>query len=397
MVQVYTNAKALLGDNLELADEVTIVVEGETIADVLREQLDDGEDLQGALVIPAFVDAHTHIGDTAAKELGIGLKVEAAVAPPNGLKHRFLRSLSREELVASMRQGMLEMLKSGIAAFGDFREEGLEGVLALKEAAQGLPIKPVILGRPIADANKGLEVIQEEVRQILEVADGLGISSVNVFPVEIMHEFRNLLKDKLLAIHIAESPRSAVRSFEKYGKSEIARALEFEPDLMIHLTNATDEDLKLLSEHKQPIACCPRTNCLLGDGIPPLAAMLKSKINFGLGTDNMMFSSPDMFREMDFASRVSRGVSKDPTCVESRSFLQAATKKGADALQIGSKFGTIAKGKSASFLVLNPNSRSFVYSHDLISTVVHRLGPEDIWAFVCQGKDVIKDGKFLLA
>lgn len=396
MVQVYTNAKALLGDNLELADEVTIVVEDETIVDILREKRDSGQDLKGALVIPAFVDAHTHIGDTAAKELGIGLNVEAAVGPPNGLKHRFLRNLNREKLVASLRQGMLEMLRSGIAAFGDFREDGLEGVLALKEAAQGLPIRPVILGRPLADFSGGLQATQEEAKQILEVADGFGISSINAFPVETMRKLRNMLQDKLLAIHIAESPRSAAASFKKHGKSQVARALEIEPDVMIHLTNATNQDLDLLAENKQQTVCCPRTNCILGDGIPPLATMLKKNIDFGLGTDNMMFSSPDMFREMDFASRVSRGANQDPTCVETSSFLQAATKKGADALKIGSKFGTIAKGKSASFLILNPNSRSFTYSHDLISTAVHRLSSEDIWTFVCQGRHVIKDGKFLL-
>lgn len=396
MTQVYTNAKALLGDNLELVDNVTIVVDGESIIDVIREKRETGEDLGGALVIPAFIDAHTHIGDTAAKELGIGLNVEEAVAPPHGLKHRFLRSITREELMASLRLGMVEMLKCGIAAFGDFREGGLDGVLALREAVNGLPIKPVILGRPLSDSNGGFGPTEEEICRLLELVDGFGISSINAFPVNTMKQLRNLLQDRILAVHVAESPRDSAQSFEKYGKSEVERALEVEPDLMIHLTNATDADIELLVEHNQKIVCCPRTNCILGDGIPPMERMLRKGLDFGIGTDNMMFSSPDMFREMDLSSRVSRGVNQDATCVKTISFLQAATKNGADALKIASNFGTIAKGKTASFLVLNRCSRSFIHSHDLISTVVHRLGPEDIWTFVCQGKTVIKNGKFML-
>ena len=44
------------------------------------------------LIVPTFVNAHTHIGDSFIKEKGIDLpkNIKDLVAPPDGLKHRLL-------------------------------------------------------------------------------------------------------------------------------------------------------------------------------------------------------------------------------------------------------------------------------------------------------------------
>ena len=44
------------------------------------------------LIVPTFVNAHTHIGDSFIKEKGIDLpkNIEELVAPPDGFKHRLL-------------------------------------------------------------------------------------------------------------------------------------------------------------------------------------------------------------------------------------------------------------------------------------------------------------------
>ena len=74
--------------------EGRVVVEDGEIAAVEETRVDSD-----AIVCPAFVNAHTHIGDSVAKEAGVGLGLEAAVAPPDSEKHRRLAAASREELV----------------------------------------------------------------------------------------------------------------------------------------------------------------------------------------------------------------------------------------------------------------------------------------------------------
>jgi len=395
-MEIYTNANVLAGEELEWTPNATIVVENGRIAAIERDTRRDGIDLRGGIVIPAFVDAHTHIGDTAAKELGVGLPVEEAVKPPHGLKHRFLRQLSEEELHASIRQGLKEMLLSGVAAFGDFREGGLAGVRALRKAADGLPIRPVILGRPMADSREGEHLTAKELEMLVDEADGFGISSINAFDADVFHRMRQAARDKILAIHISESPREAAFSVERYGRTEVLRALEFAPDLMVHLTHATAKDLDELQRRGQAVAVCPRTNLLLGDGIPPLHEFFRRNMPISIGSDNMMFSSPDLFREMDAASRAARGATQNPQAIDARYLLQAATVWGARALKLDRDIGTVEAGKTATFLVLNAENPSFVYSHHPVSSIVHRCSPADISWFVCYGVTVIREGEFLL-
>lgn len=396
-MEVYINGTIAAGPDMEWMEHATLIVEDGKIAAIERESREHGIDLEGGLVIPAFVDAHTHIGDTGAKELGTGLLVEDAVLPPNGLKHRYLQQLSEERLYETIRQGLKEMLKSGIAAFGDFREGGLDGIRVLRRASEGLPIRPVILGRPMADSKAGFELTRKELEAVAEEADGFGISSIGAFQMEMYHQIREVAADKVFAIHLSESPRDHERSLQEFGQTEVKRAFAFEPDLMVHLTHATESDLEQLEVRQQRIACCPRTNLLLGDGIPPLHEFYRRGISISIGSDNMMFSSPDLFREMDTASRVTRGATRDPRSIDARYLLRSATLSGAEALKLDAVMGSLEPGKEATFLVLDKSRDPFKYTHDWTSSIVHRCSPDDIRHFVCAGTTVIEDFEFKLS
>ena len=65
------------------------------------------------LIVPTFVNAHTHIGDSFIREKNIDLpkNVEELVAPPNGLKHRLLKEASDEEIIDGMEKSLDIMIK----------------------------------------------------------------------------------------------------------------------------------------------------------------------------------------------------------------------------------------------------------------------------------------------
>ncbi|MEW5817768.1 MAG: amidohydrolase family protein [Spirochaetota bacterium] len=145
---VFKNATLLEGTALKVREDAYLVVEDDRIAAIGSGRIPEGLDLGGALVFPAFVNAHTHISDSIAKEAGVGLPTERAVSPPDGLKYRYLKQLSARELRQSLADSMREMWANGITAFGDFREGGWEGLAALKEVLEGKPIKAVIFAEP---------------------------------------------------------------------------------------------------------------------------------------------------------------------------------------------------------------------------------------------------------
>jgi 5-methylthioadenosine/S-adenosylhomocysteine deaminase len=109
-------------------------------------------------------------------------------------------------------------------------------------------------------------------------------------------------------------------------------------------------------------------------------------IEFGLGTDNMMASSPDMFREMEYTSRVIRGMNRDAGSIDSRKILIAATLQGARTLKLEKDLGSLSPGKFASFIVLNTQDMNLRYSQDMFSAIVNRAGVQDINSIYIEGE-----------
>ena len=386
----YHNFTILEGSGLQLRDNAFLVIEDNLIIEIGSGTPDESTDLCGALVFPSFVDAHTHIADSIVKEGGIGLPTEEAVSPPDGLKYRCLRELSPEELKISLASAIDELLINGITAFADFREGGTGGVAALKEVAAGKPIEAVIFGEP--DFPLGSDNYLMEASPLLKSADGMGIGDIAGYSKSALSTLMELheKEGKRLAVHVAETNNAQQRCLETWGKSEVERALEFNPALFIHFTNPVSGDLDLARKSRIPIVCCSRTNCIIADGIPPFGEFIKMNLPLALGTDNMMFTSPDMFREMDWFSRLARGESGRADAVSPKEVLSIATLGGARSLGLETKLGSLEEGKAASFIALDSNSINLRGIRNIHSAIVHRAGPSDIQLIVSWGKEVFK-------
>jgi cytosine/adenosine deaminase-related metal-dependent hydrolase len=386
-ILAFMGAAIIAGDDMEPVHDAALNVQGGRIL-ALGAALPGARraDLGASLICPMFINSHTHLGDSGAKEMGIGLRLEEAVAPPDGLKHRYLAGVDTETLICTMRSTMVDMLQSGTIAFADFREQGLTGVQALRRAAAGLPIRAVALGR-MAEGATNAET-ERGAHALLAEADGLGIRDVESYSPELLTMLRSRYPGKLFAVHAAESYAAQQESLRRTGRTQIARALDWEPDLLIHLVHATPDDLALVAGRRPAVVSCPRCNGTLGDGFPDLAAWRRAGIVFAIGTDNVMFVAPDMLREMDFASRLGRGLAQDPTAIDTRDVLRAATIEGARALRLDHELGSLAPGKEASFIAFNLDGPHLRYQHDPVSALVHRAGRADIAAVYVAGQRI---------
>ncbi|MHB8134362.1 MAG: amidohydrolase family protein [Anaerolineaceae bacterium] len=381
----FSGATIVAGDDFQLLSKASlnvvngrIVSIGDPIADAVQISFESG------LICPMFVNAHSHLGDTGAKELGIGIPMEMLVSPPNGLKHQFLSKLSRDEHISQMRHGIIEMLSNGIIACGDFREQGMEGVIRLKEAVKGLPLKVKILGR-FSETSDPKTMLQEAI-ELLDSADGLGIRDVDSYPISLIQRLRRDFPEKLFAIHVAENYQVEQKSILEYGCGQAKRSLEMEPDILIHLTHTSTNELLEINSANIHAVSCPRTNSILGDGLPDLKNWIDAGIEFGLGTDNMMASSPDMFREMEYTSRLIRGMNRDAGSIDSRKVLLSATLQGARTLKLEKDLGSLSPGKFASFIVLNTQDKNLRYCQDMFSAIVNRAGVQDINSIYIEGE-----------
>ncbi|WP_435174803.1 amidohydrolase family protein [Halorussus sp. AFM4] len=325
----------LRGPRFDPVEGRVVVEDGEIVA-VEEESVNSSQ-----IVLPAFVNAHTHIGDSIAKEAGGGLSLDELVAPPDGLKHRLLRQASREEKVGAMRRSVRFMESTGTAAFLEFREGGVEGVYALREAVEGLDVDPVILGRETVEA--------------MEAADGFGASGAR--DGEFGRE-RNATADagKLFGIHAGER-----------DPDDINPALDLDPDFLVHMVHPEPLHLDRLEDSEIPVVVCPRSNLVTGVGVPPVAD-LADRTTVALGTDNVMLNSPSMFREMEFANKLAD--------VSASEVLAMATRNGAEIA--GLDCGVIEEGRPGKLLALDGDSDNLSGAQDPVRAVVRRAGASDV-------------------
>ncbi len=239
------------------------------------------------LIVPTFVNAHTHIGDSFIRKKNIKLprNIEELVAPPDGLKHRLLKETSDKEIIGGMKESIDEMTKTGISHFCDFRENGLQGINHLKKALGKTNISPVILSRP-----NQLTYNKEEINLLLKNSQGIGLSSILDLEYSEIEKIAKHTKKmgKMFVIHASERIRE-----------DIERVLDLKPDFLIHMNYASESDLNCVKDDNIPIVICSRSNEFFG---------LKSNINLFskigidimLGTDNAMLNTPNILDELKF-------------------------------------------------------------------------------------------------
>lgn len=370
------NGLVLCGFNLQ-AVKTNVIINDEGRIIKLSPHDESGEiiDATNCIVMPAFLNAHTHIADSILKDVGDGLTISELVEPPNGLKHKLLNETSDEKLIESMHEEAKEMLYSGISTFIDFREGGIEGVKLLKKAVYDLPINACILGRcnEYYDPKTTVEEARLLTRELLQYCDGVGLSGVQDVDSEIMMQIAQVCndEDKLAVVHVAEYYDLQEKSIQLTNQTEIERALRAGFTTIVHATQPVLQDLDLLVENSPFIVACPRSNGMLSTGIPPVSVYNEVGLDVALGTDNVMFNKPDMFREMEYTLKSMRGTYQNK--ITARDILKMATING---FKILGKDISITEGNVSDILVIKQKSE------DPYLSVVNRSSAEDIVNFI---------------
>ena len=247
------------------------------------------------IVLMDTVNGHTHCADYGLR-VPPGMSLQELVAPPDGLKHRYLREAPDTEISSNMSRFARDSRASGAVTFVDFREGGARGCRMLRESAP----EAVILGRPVSP-----DFDPEEIDDILSVADGIGISSVSDMDPGYIEAVADAVRERrmVFAIHVSERVRE-----------DIDFVLSLDPAFVVHMCEATDSDILKCAEAEVPIVVCPTSNRYFGK-VPPIARAEALGADLAIGTDNGMIRSPDMVAEALEFARTAEAQGGDPETV----------------------------------------------------------------------------------
>jgi cytosine/adenosine deaminase-related metal-dependent hydrolase len=428
MIFIIRNISMLYGQDLHFVDKGFICInENGIIIDLGKEDTYRDQhsfidtkvyDGTGFLVIPGFINSHTHIADSIGKDISISSTFNEMINPIYGIKKKILNKSFEEHLKYFIRTSAISMIKKGTIYFVDFREGGPKGIELLKEALTDLPIKSVILGRveyyfdlkkilknkkqtKKQDSDEKLVKLSklslESLSKVLKLSDGLGLSGANENTDDSLKQYENMVKrfnknncsshnKKLIAIHAAESKSTVQFSKSLTGKTEVERIINFlKPDILIHMTHANIQDLNLALSNNVGIVLCPRSNGILENGIPDVVTMLKLGFKMSIGTDNIMLNSADLLQELDYLWKVIKSrPSKYSNLIDPKELLKMITVNPGEMFNLNS--GSIQIGKCADLLFIDKYDIDLQPIHNIYSSIIHRLSYRAIKAIMINGR-----------
>jgi len=393
-----------------LLEHHSVVVSQGRIADVLptaqvdqRYRTRQRVTLAGHALIPGLVNLHTH----AAMSLMRGLADDRALM--DWLNHHIwpveTRLVSHEFVNDGTLHACAEMLRGGITCFNDmyfFPEAAAQAALqAHMRAAIGMIVVefPSPYAADAADyLSKGIalrDALREEPLLSFCIAphapftvSDATFERVAVYagkldvPVHIhLHETENEIHDSLAAHQLRP-----IRRLQKLGL--------LGPGLIaVHATHLAAEEIALLGEYGCHVAHCPSSNLKLASGIAPVAQLLRSGVNVGLGSDGAASNNRlDIFTEMRLAALLAKGTYSDPTALPAHTVLEMATLNAARALGLDDRIGSLVKGKFADMTAVNLTAPELAPCYDPLSHLVYAAGREHVSHVWVNGEPVVEDG-----
>ena len=316
------------------------------------------------VIMPAFVNAHTHLELCALKgrilfDKGLKLWVKQLIN---------LRDAEKmENLLTGAKQGVKELIKSGTGVVGEISTMGITKDILANSGLAGIWFKEYLGNNSIAKIK-----CNERKRHIVT---SLAAHAPHTTAPELLVNLKNAARKNNLpmSIHVAESEDEI--QFLSTGKGEWAdflseRGIDFsgwglpvespvkylnrlglldKKTITVHLIHADKDDFEILLHYNVCVCLCFRSNHYLHQKLPDLTGMLNTGLKPCLGTDSLAcVDSLSMFDETAFISNAF-------PLVPPSEILAMATINGADALDVADRFGTLDPGKNGRFIYVPVN------------------------------------------
>ncbi len=372
LLQTRQADKALRGDDmhyLPLINNAYLLIENGIIADFGKMEnmpeipVTETIDIAGKIVMPVWVDSHTHLVFAAARSGEFvdkinGLSYEEIAARGGGILNsaQKLNEITEEELYQKSKNLLQEVITYGTGAIEIKSGYGLsvEGELKMLRVIKRLkencniPVKATFLGAhaiPPAYKNNKDAYIDLIINNMLPVIAREKLADyIDVFCEK--GYFSPEETDRILQAgkKYGLKPKVHVNQFTSIGG--VAVAIKNKAISVDHLEVMTPQDFNLLAQSETIATALPACSFFIDIPYAPVKKMIKNNIAISLATDFNPGSTPSF--NMNFV--VSLACIKQKLTPEQA--INAATVNAAAALELQHEMGSIAIGKRSHLLVL---------------------------------------------
>jgi 5-methylthioadenosine/S-adenosylhomocysteine deaminase len=362
--------------------------------------------LPGRAIIPGFVDAHIHLSFAFGKSLIGGEPSQIWQRIWNPLE----QALDPEACHVAAKWSFLEALRGGYTTVVNFVVNDAQKNAAVHAAARETGIRLVsctgvderieqlgagALDAALARAEQHVAQCAAETLISPSICCGGFVAS---FP-DIVRALGRYSAERgvLFQLHSNEHFPEVHSHILKFGKRPIELWDELGilgPHTLLHHAALTSErEIELLHASGTAISYNPVASQWKGNGVAPALRYAARGIRMGLGTDS---TRQDGFRTMDAAEscqRIAHAMAViDFSCGAGWTWVDAATRGGADACGLSAVTGALTAGHAADFLILDMDRPEVIPSWDFEWELVRSYNRDQIDAVVIAGKRVMQAG-----
>ncbi|HKT88216.1 MAG TPA: amidohydrolase [Candidatus Sulfotelmatobacter sp.] len=364
-------------------------------------------DAHGGLVLPGFINGHTHVPMT----LFRGLHDDVTL---NDWLYKYIfpaeaKNVNEEFVRWGTRLAAAEQIRSGVTTFVDMYY--YEDAIAEETKAAGMRgvLGETFIDFPAPD-NKSEAAMLAYTEKFLKKWQGDALIQAAPAPHSIYTCSKKTLQDAAalarkyhapILIHVAEMKKERDDSEKQNGMSPVQyldKIGVLGPDVIAaHCIFVDAADRKTLAEKGVGCVHNPSSNMMIASGVAPVPEERAAGVAVGLGTDGPAGSNNDLdlMEEMDLAAKLAKISKMNPLALGAKDVVAMATIDGARAIHMEKEIGSVEVGKKADLALISLDEPNAVPMYDVYAQIAYSLKGSDVETVIIGGKVVMRDRKLL--
>src|SRR3954469_2838378 len=407
IVVTMNGARAVYQDGSVAIRGDSIVAAGPRAEIESRYRAPEVVDAEHHLVLPGFINGHTHVPMTLFRGLHDDVTLSDWL-----YKYIFpaeAKNVNEEFVRWGTRLAAEEQIRAGVTTFADMYY--FEDAIAEETKAAGMR---AVLGETFIDFpapdNKSEAEMLAYTEKFLKRWQGDPLIHAAPAPHSIYTCSKKTLQDAValarkyhapILIHVAEMKKEWEDSKKTNGMSPVqylGKIGVLGPEIVAaHCIFVDEADRKLLAERGVGCVHNPSSNMMIASGVSPVPELRAAGVAVGLGTDGPAGSNNDLdlMEEMDLAAKLAKITKMNPLALGAEAVVEMATIEGARALHMNKEIGSLEVGKKADVILISLDVPNAVPVYDYYAQLAYASKASDVETVIIGGRVVMRDRKLL--
>ena len=385
-----------------------IVEVGETA--LLQAKYPDAEfvDAHGGVIMPAFINAHSHIYSALARGLAMkGHNPTNFYEVLDGMWWKLDRHLTLEDTRRSAYTTYIDSIKTGCTTVFDHHASycEIEGSLfAIEEVAKELGVRTVLCYE-VSDrdgAEKCNAAIRENADFIAHCEKDQNPLVKAMFGMHALFTISDETMEKCIDanngrtgfhIHVSEGMNDVYDTLQNYGTRPVNRLLNMgilgEKTLLGHCIHVNPAEMDIIKETGTMVVNNPESNMGNAVGCSPVLQMFKKGILVGLGTDAYTF-------DMTESLKAALAIQRHNACLPNVGWGEATTMLFENNAKIAARYfddplGVLKPGAAADMIVMDYKPFTPFSADNIDGHILFGMAGRQCETTMCAGKLLMRD------